>query len=448
MRDERRTKKELIDELKKLRNEVSDLRSVHERELMHIGYFDRSPTGIVIYPIVEKPLSKELKFAKFNSAFHNLLGYTKDEIKGMSVEDVSHPADIGVNIGLIDELISGRRDGYQIEKRYIRKDGETFWGLLNVTALRDIYSNPSHVMSTLVDITQRKKAEQSLVTERNFSKAVINSLPDIFYCFDESGKFLLWNKNYEKVSGYSAEEISQRSVFDFFIGKDKKAIYETVREVFEQGQATVEANLIHKDNSKVPYFFTGTQAEIDGKLYLLGTGMDISGRKEMEEELHALSLSDDLTGLYNRRGFMTLAEQELRIARRMKRGVILLYADLDRLKRINDDFGHQEGDSLIVESARFLQDLFRESDIIARIGGDEFVVFSIQTTDTSVETIKGRFEEYLADFNNNRKKPYDLSISIGIVHYKDDCPGTVEELLAEADVLMYKHKKSKGKKMG
>lgn len=412
-------------------------------EMMFRTFFDRSPTGIIIYPLVKDPLHKQLKFAYFNSAFHDFFGYTRAEIEAKSVADISHPKDMVDNSGLLDELLAGRLDSYHMEKRYIKKDGEMIWGLINVTTLRDSYGATSHVMTSLLDITERKKIKEALIADRNFSTSIINSLPDIFYCFDDKGKFLLWNENYEKVSGYSADEISGMKVFDFFTGKDKKAIYETVREVFEQGSSTVEASLVLKNEERVPYCFTGLRTEINGKTYLLGTGMDISNRKKMEEALLGMSLSDELTGLYNRRGFMTLAEQELRIAHRMKRGVILLYADLDDLKVINDGFGHVEGDNMLKDTASFLQELFRESDIIARIGGDEFVVFSIQTTDTSVDTIHSRFETFLKEFNEKRDQPYMLSISIGIVHYKEDCPDSIEDLLAQADMLMYENKKKK-----
>ncbi|MDO8283337.1 MAG: PAS domain S-box protein [Thermodesulfovibrionia bacterium] len=428
------------------RREVED--KLRNSEMMFRAFFDRSTTGIIIYPIVKDPLKEQLKFADFNSAFHDFFGYTRAEIEGKSVDDISHPDDMIDNTGLMNDLLAGRRSGYQMEKRYFKKGGEIIWGLVNVTTLRDPYGNNSHVMTTLLDITQRKKVKEALIAERNFSKSIINSLPDIFFCFDAAGKFLLWNENYEKVSGYSSDEISKMNVFDFFTGKEKKLIFEKIKEVFEHGRSTVEANLVLKNEKRVPYYFTGLRTEIEGKTYLLGTGMDISNRKRMEEELRGLSLSDELTGLYNRRGFMTLAEQELRIARRMKRGVILLYADLDDLKVINDGFGHIEGDNMLKDTARFLQELFRESDIIARIGGDEFVVFSIQTTDTSVDTIQSRFDACLKDFNQKRNQPYMLSISIGIVHYKEDCPDSIEALLTQADKLMYEHKRDKHKGKG
>lgn len=100
----------------------------------------------------------------------------------------------------------------------------------------------------------------------------------------------------------------------------------------------------------------------------------------MHERLHTISLHDDLTGLYNRRGFFTLAEHLLKLAKRQQEGLFMLYADLDDLKKINDTLGHQKGDWALIDTANLLKETFRESDIIARIGGDEFVVMPIETT--------------------------------------------------------------------
>lgn len=111
--------------------------------------------------------------------------------------------------------------------------------------------------------------------------------------------------------------------------------------------------------------------------------MDITGRKKTEEELYALSFRDELTGLYNRRGFITLARQQLKIASRMNKGMLLLFADFDELKRINDIFGHKAGDRALLGVSDILKGIFRESDIIARIGGDEFVVLAVETEDVN-----------------------------------------------------------------
>ncbi len=166
-------------------------------------------------------------------------------------------------------------------------------------------------------------------------------------------------------------------------------------------------------------------------------------RKLAEEELRSLSLVDELTGLYNRRGFLTLAKQQLKVANRMKKGMLLIFIDLDNMKLINDSLGHHEGDLALIDTANIFRDTFRESDIIARIGGDEFVVLALETNEYDAHAIVHRLNEQFARHNRRDIHPYKLSISFGIVRYDPDSPCSIEELLVKADKKMYEHKRSK-----
>ncbi|MGE5238480.1 MAG: diguanylate cyclase domain-containing protein [Chloroflexota bacterium] len=161
------------------------------------------------------------------------------------------------------------------------------------------------------------------------------------------------------------------------------------------------------------------------------------------EELRVQSLVDDMTGLYNRRGFMTLAEHQLRIANRTGKGLFLLFADLDGLKAINDTHGHQEGDLVLIEMATMLRENYRESDIVARVGGDEFVVFPVGTGDDCLETIITRLEDNLRRHGMKGPKNYKRSISYGIAFYDPESPCSIEELMSRADRLMYQQKRQK-----
>jgi diguanylate cyclase (GGDEF)-like protein len=173
----------------------------------------------------------------------------------------------------------------------------------------------------------------------------------------------------------------------------------------------------------------------------------ITERKKMEEELRKLSLTDELTGLYNRRGFMALAAQQIKIANRLKRELLLIATDLDDLKVINDTMGHKEGDQALVDAANILLETFRSSDIIARIGGDEFVALQIKNQDEpNLSASTDRLQEALARHNLQSGKPYKLSLSLGSVLYNPEHAQTLVQLLAEADAKMYAQKKMKGHK--
>jgi diguanylate cyclase (GGDEF)-like protein len=166
-------------------------------------------------------------------------------------------------------------------------------------------------------------------------------------------------------------------------------------------------------------------------------------RHRLFSALRSLSLIDDLTGLYNRRGFSDLGEQYLKLARRSGRGVTMVYLDLDRFKTINDSLGHHVGDRALIKVADILRATFRRSDIIARLGGDEFGVLALVAADESSELLVQRLRERVTDFNQSSPEPYQLSVSIGMAHHDDDLRVRLEDMVAEADSAMYREKHGK-----
>lgn len=184
------------------------------------------------------------------------------------------------------------------------------------------------------------------------------------------------------------------------------------------------------------------KAEIDKNLILRSVRYAIE-RKHMIEELRSLYLQDDLTGLYNRRGFITLSLQQLKMASRLKGDIFLLFFDLDNLKSINDTLGHREGDSALIDVANILQKTFRRSDIIGRIGGDEFAVLVMETSQPSTDKLVNRFQENLEACNSKRNSRPKLSLSMGLARYDPKRTGSIDELLTRADRLMYEQKRKK-----
>jgi two-component system cell cycle response regulator len=161
------------------------------------------------------------------------------------------------------------------------------------------------------------------------------------------------------------------------------------------------------------------------------------------ERLYDTSLRDELTGLYNRRGFFTLSEHLLKTAIRQQKGLFMLYGDLDGLKGINDVLGHQKGDWALINIANILKETFRDSDIIARLGGDEFVVMPIETTGDNIGIVLNRLEKAIESDNAKNKRGYELSFSMGTAYFDPWSPCTVDELLSQADKSMYEKKRSK-----
>ncbi len=166
-------------------------------------------------------------------------------------------------------------------------------------------------------------------------------------------------------------------------------------------------------------------------------------RHRLQELLREQSLRDQLTGLYNRRGFFTLAEQQLLDAQREPVGLSLFFADPDGLKEINDTFGHEAGDLMLVESAKILRQTFRAADIIARFGGDEYVVLATTHSADQGGSITDRLTETLSHYNAQADCPYLLSFSTGVLHFTPDGQTTLDELIREADRAMYSQKERK-----
>ncbi|MFL5582375.1 MAG: GGDEF domain-containing protein [Gemmatimonadaceae bacterium] len=166
-------------------------------------------------------------------------------------------------------------------------------------------------------------------------------------------------------------------------------------------------------------------------------------RQRLHNELRGLTLVDELTSLYNRRGFMALALAELRLANRMRHAVAQLFIDLDGLKDINDTLGHVEGDRALVETAELLRSTFRDSDVIARLSGDEFAVLVVDAREPAPEVMVRRLREQLAERNLRPGRRWTLSLSVGMATYDPSAPCTVEELMARADAWMYAQKREK-----
>ena len=152
----------------------------------------------------------------------------------------------------------------------------------------------------------------------------------------------------------------------------------------------------------------------------------------MDREIRNLAVTDELTGLYNRRGFLTAATHQLKLAHRQGEDALLLFCDLDGLKQINDSFGHREGDLALIRAADTLEETFRDSDILARLGGDEFAVLALDASSPSRQAMVPRINESLARANAKDSR-YTLSFSIGIARFDPLNAASLGELMARAD---------------
>jgi len=265
----------------------------------------------------------------------------------------------------------------------------------------------------------------------------------------QGGRFSFINANAASYAGYRPEELVGRESMSIAHPDDVEEIRRRARNMLRGMTASpYEFRIITKDGHIRWIMETVASIYYEGKTAILGNSMDVTDHKRMEEEIRALTITDPLTGLYNRRGFMTLTEQQLKIAERTGKGVLLLFADLDGMKEINDSLGHKKGDEALMETADILRIVFRESDIIARIGGDEFAILALEVPDETVEVLMERLQNQI-DFHNAREdRKYRISISIGTSYFDPGSPSSIDDLMTRADERMYEHKRSKRLRAG
>ncbi len=169
----------------------------------------------------------------------------------------------------------------------------------------------------------------------------------------------------------------------------------------------------------------------------------VAEKERAEEALRNLTLTDDMTGLYNHRGFFTLAKHIAKMARRNKQNSVLIYADMDGLKQINDNFGHSVGSLAIKETAEILRRTFRDCDLVSRFGGDEFVILSPNVNETEIQTIVQRLRTNLDEYNKSSEHPFELSLSLGAVPIDHSDKNSFEKQIAVADSAMYLEKRER-----
>ena len=309
--------------------------------------------------------------------------------------------------------------------------------------LRDGAEKIIGTLSSGEDITLRKEMETRVLHARDEWVSTFNAVPDLIAVIDREHRIIQVNQAMADRLGVAPAQA---------IGLKCHEVVHGTRQPphFCPHQALLQDHAAHEEDVFEPrlggHFHVTVTPRYSRKGELAGSvhvAHDINQRKHAEETARALSLTDELTGLYNRRGFLALAEQQLKTALRMDNGADLIFADLDGLKDINDTLGHGEGDRALIETAKILKKTFRGSDIVARLGGDEFVVFAMENEGFDMNILIQRIQHAIDAANAAPDHPFTLSLSIGIARFDPQNPRSLDALLAESDSLMYENKLKK-----
>ncbi|HTU59462.1 MAG TPA: sensor domain-containing diguanylate cyclase [Polyangiales bacterium] len=332
--------------------------------------------------------------------------------------------------------------------------GHPVWVQILVSLGRDEAGKPSFLVVHALDVAARRRveAEARVFFENSLDLLAIAELPPAAPSEDgtpqpaaTAGRFSRVNPAWQAALGYSAEELTSRPFLEFVHEDDHARTLAAVAELLAGKQVRAFRNRYRAKDGSLRWLDWNTQPEEGGRMFCVAR--DVTDqveheqlRRQLEDEIRQAALIDPLTGIYNRRGFFLLAEQALRSAARHQRPYLLCFFDLNGLKEINDELGHDHGDEALYDMAEVLRSVFRSSDIIGRLGGDEFVVLA--EGDAGAEAaLRQRVGDEIVRHNESAGRAYRLSSSMGIARFESRQPRGLSELLQEADRQMYEHKR-------
>ena len=327
---------------------------------------------------------------------------------------------------------------------FIRKDGAKRYIEASASLLNNLAGKSTGFRGIIRDITERKRTEEALHDSEVKLRYLTEIAQDAIVTTNMKGLITYANPAAEALAaGISIIGMDMRD----FLPPDSAEHQASILALFNSGfpETLSYESKIQRPQDNHPLYFdvrsSGllNRGEPSGFLFI---ARDATERRRTEEEIRLMAIIDTLTGLYNRRGFITLAEQQMKTALRARNKLLLFFIDLDGLKFINDTLGHEEGDNAIKRTSAILKRTFRDSDIITRLGGDEFAVLVADNVELP-EVIMKRLQRKTDDENAVSDIPYQISMSIGVADYDPSAPCSIHELMSRADELMYQQKKEK-----
>jgi diguanylate cyclase (GGDEF)-like protein/PAS domain S-box-containing protein len=393
------------------------------------------------------------RYAYVTPSWSDFLGVPLSGIVGKLPVDFAHPDD---NQVLVENHMRGLRSlsvlttVWRCRRPGTDPHGAPRYAWLETTT-RPVRVPETGMVQTFVcstrDVTDRKRMEDQLARSEARFRAALDGSFDGFFVLeavrDKSGTIVDFvyselNPRAETLIGRPRWQVIGRRMSEVSPAAAQAHVPTLAGVVESRSPVEQEIELPLRDQG---------QRWLHHQIIPLGDGVavtmrDVTDRKQAEEELRALTLVDDLTGLYNRRGFRMLAEQHMRLTKRGGPVSFLVSIDLDGFKNINDTYGHAEGDQALRRVAGALRTAFRDSDIIARFGGDEFVVWALDCGEIRPELID-RINTALAASNKVAGRPYNTALSIGTARFDPFARISLDELMVEADARLYEVKRSR-----
>lgn len=404
--------------------------NLKESELKYRVLTDSSLTGIFIH--------QNNKYVYVNGQFARMHGYHPQELIGRHCMMLVHPEDKKEVRRHLREVARGEHDSYRGEMRRLKKDGSTIWCQIIVTNIE--YRKKPALMGNVIDITQRKNMESEL----SLKAKMLDEATDSIVVHDENRNIVYANDVATKLCGYSADEMMKMKVEKLIVPEQRWIFTSQLPDLYEKGRLIIQADIINKEGYILTAEIHSRVIELKDKKLVINIAHDITARQKAEEELLTLATHDLLTGLPNRGLLNDRMNMALASAERNKNEMAVIMLDLDHFKNVNDELGHDVGDSLLKETAERLVGILRRSDTIARLGGDEFFVLlpEIKSVDDVGVIATKIVHAFRRPFTVGHHS-IDITASVGVAVYPHD--GTNSDTLTRnADKAMYAAK-DKGK---
>ncbi|MHB8139041.1 MAG: sensor domain-containing diguanylate cyclase [Smithellaceae bacterium] len=379
---------------------------------------------------------RDRKILEANAAALTAYQYSIDELRSMTIDDLETAE---VKAQMKPHVDQDFNHELFFETIHVRKNGEIF--PVEVSLQEVMMGNEKILLSLVHDISERGQSQEAVQESANNLRALLNAVTESLLLLDKDGTVLSANDTFAKRMRVGSDKIIGANYYDLLpadTAEERRRQAENV--IQNMSPVRFEYILDKRCFDQVIYPVFDNKGEVARLAFF---GADISRRREMEKELETMALNDQLTGLYNRRGFFTLATRELKRAQRSQNSLLLFFIDMDGLKDINDRFGHEEGDRALTAAAKILTNTFRISDIISRIGGDEYAILVVDADEALMEKLLLRLYRLINNFNARKTHRSKLALSIGHAVYDPLKPATLDELISYADQGMYKMKKVK-----
>jgi diguanylate cyclase (GGDEF)-like protein/PAS domain S-box-containing protein len=374
-----------------------------------------------------------------NPALCTLLGRPAHEIVGRPFVELVAAADRAQAHALHRDAPAGRPASCAL--RLLAADGASLTCEVHagISVDRD---GRAIAVGSVRDLTDKMSMQAELLSTSEELARIYAQLPDMYYRIDMDNVFTMVSPACLNLLGYTQEEMVGQPLVRF--QRNVEEIARNVRDIVAAAgrPAQTEGELVHKNGSAVWIMANSTlRYGPDGKpAWRDGVARDITSRKRMEEQLALLARTDSLTGVYSRRHFMEMSEDLIRLMRRTRRPASLLMADLDNFKKINDAHGHHAGDLALTAFADTCRSVIRESDLLGRLGGEEFALMLPETSLAQAEALAERLREATAAIVIPLQgKHICLTVSIGLVELDAHAPA-LEAMMRRADLALYRAK--------